>query len=274
MRVTVLCSGSAGNSILVESGATRLLVDAGMQPRELSRRMDRSAAGVRLDDVEGVLCTHEHGDHGAGVPALASAGLAVYATAGTARALNLTGAVTVCSGSTLSVGALEIVPVSLPHDAAEPVGFIVRDAGGSTGVIVDCGRPTQEVAEAFAGCDVLVLETNYDPDLLRAGPYPPGLKRRIGGANGHLSNSQAGDLLRLMKQPRAQVLILAHLSQENNKPRLARAAVEKALAELACRPRVLVAGQDKAVAPIRCDNGTVAVQPGADDRQLCFGFAD
>lgn len=274
MRVTVLCSGSAGNSILVESGSTRLLVDAGMQPRELARRMERSAAGARLDQVEGVLCTHEHGDHGAGVPALASAGLKVYATGGTARALGLPGAIAVGAGATFEAGALRVTPVALPHDAAEPVGFVVADEGGSVGYVVDCGNPTPEVAAAFAGCELLILETNHDPALLRAGPYPPALKRRIGGPQGHLSNEQAAELLRLMGPPRAQVLVLAHLSQENNKPRLARFAIDRVLAELGVRPRVLVAGQDKALSPLRCDKGVAAVEAGVDNRQLCFGFAD
>jgi phosphoribosyl 1,2-cyclic phosphodiesterase len=274
VRVTVLASGSAGNAILVEADGTRLLIDCGLAPRELDRRMQRSAAAMRLDEVQGVLCTHEHADHGGGLPALASAGLMAYVTDGTARALNLTGTVTVAAGAALTIGAVQVLPVALPHDAAEPVGFIVDDGHGRAGVITDCGRPAPEVAAAFVGCDVLVLETNHDRDLLAAGPYAAAVKRRIAGPHGHLSNLEAAELLRLMARPQAQVVVLAHLSVENNRPRLARAAVEKALAELGVRPRLLVAPPDRPLAPIACHQGQARVLPGIDDRQLCFAFPD
>lgn len=272
--MTVLASGSAGNAILVETDGTKLLVDCGLNARELAKRLDRSATGTRLEEVQGVLCTHEHGDHASALPALASAGLAAYVTDGTARALNLTGAVPIAAGATLSVGGLRILPVAVPHDAAEPVGFILDDGHGRAGIITDCGHPTPEVAEAFSTCDVLVLETNYDVDLLRTGPYAAGLKRRIAGPRGHLSNADAAELLRLMRRPSAQVLVLAHLSEENNRPRLARIAIEKALGELAVRPRLLVAPQARPVPPVACRNGRAEVLPGMDNRQLCFAFPD
>jgi phosphoribosyl 1,2-cyclic phosphodiesterase len=272
--VTVLSSGSAGNAVLVEADGTRVLVDAGLHARDLARRFQRAAAQSRLDDVQAILCTHEHGDHAGGVPALASAGIAVYCTDGTGRALNLTGTTQVAAASSVTVGALEVISVAMPHDAAEPVGFVLDDGDGRVGVITDCGRPTADVAAAFASCDVLVLETNHDRDLLAAGPYPPGLKRRIGGPLGHLSNAEAGELLRLMRRPRAQVLILAHLSSENNRPRLARAVVESALRELDARPRVLVAAQDKPVAPVSVVRGAAQVLAGADGSQLRFAFSD
>jgi phosphoribosyl 1,2-cyclic phosphodiesterase len=274
VRVTVLSSGSAGNAILVEADGTCVLIDAGLQPRDLSRRMQRSAGSARLEDVGAILCTHEHGDHGGGVPALASAGLAVYATEGTSRALGLGGALTIAAGSRFTVGALTVEPVAMPHDASEPVGFIVDDGDGRAGFITDCGHPAASVAAAFASCDVLLLETNYDHDLLRAGPYPPGLKRRIAGRHGHLSNGDAAELLRMMRPPRLQVLILAHLSEENNQPRLARTTVERTLRDIGARPRVLVAGQSKPLAPISCRGGTASVLPGIDDRQLRFAFSD
>jgi phosphoribosyl 1,2-cyclic phosphodiesterase len=274
VRVTVLSSGSAGNAVLVEAEGTRVLVDAGLHARDLARRFQRGATVSRLEDVQAILCTHEHADHAGGVPALASAGLAVYCTDGTGRALNLCGTTQVAGGAQVTLGALEITTVAMPHDAAEPVGFIVDDGEGRAGVITDCGRATHDVAAAFAGCDVLILETNHDGDMLRGGPYPPSLKRRIAGPLGHLSNAEAADLLRLMRRPRVQVLILAHLSEENNQPRLAKAAVDRALRDLGARPRVLVAGQEKPVAPISCVRGTAQVLAGADGRQLCFAFSD
>jgi len=275
VRVTLLASGSSGNSILVEADGTRVLIDAGLHARQLAERIGRTATTTRLEDVQGVLLTHEHGDHACGAAALASAGLATYATEGTARALRLTATATIAAGQELRVGALAVTPVALPHDAAEPVGFIVADENGSVGVITDCGHPTPHVAAAFAGCDVLVLETNHDPDLLRTGPYPDSLKRRVGGRLGHLSNGQAAELLRLMGRPRLQVLILAHLSDENNRPRLARLTVEHALSALGIRPRLLVAAPERPLPPVVVGSaGRVQVLPGSDNRQLCLAFPE
>jgi phosphoribosyl 1,2-cyclic phosphodiesterase len=274
MRVTVLASGSAGNSILIEADRTRLLVDAGPSARELARRLDRSATATRLEDVQAVLVTHEHSDHVGGASALSSAGLALFATAGTARAARLTRSRPIAAGEPFEVGALAVTPVALPHDAAEPVGFVLSDGEARVGILTDCGHPDPAVAAAFAGCDVLVLETNHDPDMLRAGGYPPTLKRRIGGRRGHLSNEQAAELLRLMGRPAPRAIVLAHLSQMNNRPRLARLAVERALAALGERPRLLVASQGRPTAPVACEAGGIRVLPAEDDRQLALAFPD
>ena len=272
MRLTVLASGSGGNSILVEAERTRVLVDVGLPPREIAKRIERIATGARLDDVQAVLLTHEHEDHASGAAALASAGLAIFCTAGTARAAKLAGTRQIGAGERTPLGAIEILPVALPHDAAEPVGFILSDEGGSVGIITDCGHATVEVAEAFSDCDILVLETNHDPDLLRAGSYPPFLKRRIGSSFGHLANEEAAELLRMMHRPRLQVLVLAHLSQMNNRARLARTVIDKALKRIGIRPRVLVAVQEKPLAPIACTKGQAHILPASDDRQLCLAF--
>jgi len=277
VRITVLASGSAGNAVLVEGGAagrTKVLVDCGLPAQILAKRLERSATGVRLEEVSAVLCTHEHGDHAGGVPALASAGLATYCTEGTARALNLTGTRQVAAGGSVDIDEILVTAVAMPHDAVEPVGFIVEDIGGRVGVITDCGCPDAAVAEAYFDCHVLVLETNHDVDLLRAGPYPPSLKRRIASARGHLSNEEAAELLKRIGSPAPQVLVLAHLSVENNQPRLARAAIERALVELAVRPRVLIAGPDRPVPPVVCEKGRARILPGMDDRQLCLAFPD
>jgi phosphoribosyl 1,2-cyclic phosphodiesterase len=277
VRVTVLASGSAGNAVLVEggkTGKTKLLVDCGLPARELAKRLDRSATGARLEDLRGVLCTHEHGDHAGGVPALASAGLPTYATAGTARALGLAGTRGVAAGGNDVIDDVMVLTVAMPHDAVEPVGFIVDDGEGRVGVITDCGHADPAVAAAFADCDILILEANHDPDLLRAGAYPPSLKRRIASSLGHLSNFEAAELLRLMGPPRAQVIVLAHLSAENNQPRLARTLIDQTLIALGVRPRILVAAQERPAPPIVSERGRVRILPGMDDRQLRLAFPD
>jgi len=274
VRVTVLASGSGGNSILIEADRTRVLVDAGLAARDLAKRIERSPAASRLDDVQAVLVTHEHTDHVSGVAALGSAGVHVYATPGTARAARLQRTRDVAAGERFALGALEIMPVAMPHDAAEPVGFVLSDGHCRTGILTDCGFPSAEVAAAFGGCDILILETNHDPDMLRAGAYPPSLKRRIGGTRGHLSNDQAAEMLRLLGRPNPRVLILAHLSPLNNRPRLARLAVERALLPLGPRPRLLVASQERPTAPVTVDGGEIHVMPAQDDRQLRLAFPD
>jgi len=276
--VTVLASGSSGNAILVEAEGTRVLVDAGLPPRRLDQRLQRAGLGVGLEDVQAVLCTHEHSDHGGGVPALASAGIAVYSTHGTARALNLPAARCIGAGVSFELGALTIEPVAVPHDAAEPVAFVISDGIARVGVLVDCGHADVDVAAAFAGCDALVLEANHDAELLRYGAYPPTLKRRIAGRLGHLSNAECAEMLHMIARaprprPLPRVLVLAHLSQQNNRPKLARAAVEKALPALG-RPTLLLAPQDRALSPIEMIGGRIRVLPEGSQRQLSLAFPD
>jgi phosphoribosyl 1,2-cyclic phosphodiesterase len=274
LRLTVLASGSGGNSILVEADGTRILVDAGLAAGDLARRLDRSATGTSLDDVQGVCVTHEHSDHVAGVTALASAGLPIYATEGTARAANIPITRAIVASEKMRVGALEIHPVALPHDAAEPVALMFDDGECRAGILTDCGFASPDVARAFASCDILVLETNHDSAMLRAGSYPQFLKRRIGGSRGHLSNDQAAEVLRLMRPLRAQVLVLAHLSKLNNRPRLAKSAVDRALAAGGAKPRILIATQERPLAPVHARRGRVEIMPAHQERQLCLAFPD
>jgi phosphoribosyl 1,2-cyclic phosphodiesterase len=278
VRVTVLASGSSGNAILVEAEGTRILVDAGMPPRRLDVRLKNAGLGVSLEDIQAVVCTHEHSDHGGGVAALQSAGIAVHTTTGTARALHLPSAHVCAAGVPFELGALRIEPIAVPHDAAEPVAFVLSDGVARVGVLVDCGHPDVDLAAAFAGCDTLVLEANHDPDLLRYGAYPPTLKRRIAGHLGHLSNEQCAEMLRMMAQaarprPLPRVLVLAHLSQANNKPKLARAAVEKALPAIG-RPTLVLAAQERATSPIEMIGGRIRVLPEGSQRQLSLAFPD
>lgn len=272
--MTVLASGSAGNSVLVESDGTRVLVDAGLAPRVLAARMERGAVQRRLEDVTAVVLTHEHGDHASGARALASADVPIWATDGTARALGLKSAKPLAAGHRAKVGALDVIPVRVPHDAAEPVGIVLEGAAGRVGVLFDCGHPTAEVARGFAGCDVLVLEANHDAELLRAGAYPPSLKRRIGGTQGHLSNEQAATFLKLMGDALPRVLVLAHLSEQTNRPRLARQAVERVIGFGPKRARILCATQGSPTPPITVSADRVELAAEDDHRQLRLVFPD
>jgi phosphoribosyl 1,2-cyclic phosphodiesterase len=268
--MSILASGSAGNSLFVEAGGTRLLVDAGLPARELSRRLAFVPQAPAPERMDALLLTHEHADHAAHAMGLVRRGLEAYATAGTLSALGLPpeGCRPIEAGRLFSVGAIEVTPVPLPHDAADPVAFLLGHEGSRIGIITDCGHPAAEVADAFSGCDVLVLEANHDAHMLRYGSYPPSLKRRIGGTRGHLSNDEAGELLRLMAQrgglPRC--VVLAHLSHLNNRPTLARSAVARVIGR---RPvRVVVATQGRALAPITLEGESVTIADGLPGEQL------
>ena len=274
MRLTVLASGSGGNSILVEAEHTRLLVDAGLSAREIAKRIERSSLSARLEDVQALCVTHEHNDHASGAATLGSAGIALYATAGTARAARLKNTQLLGPVQETRIGCLTITPVLLPHDAVEPIGLVLTDERGKVGILTDCGYPSVEVAAAFAGCDLLVLEANHELHLLRSGGYQPTLKRRIGGRRGHLSNEQAGEILRLRGRPGPKVLILAHLSEKSNRPRLARTAVERAIFPMGMRPKILIASQSRPTASVAVGKGRVSVLAEPDARQLSLSFPD
>ncbi|MEK6606080.1 MAG: MBL fold metallo-hydrolase [Myxococcota bacterium] len=228
MRVAVLASGSSGNCTYVEAAGARLLIDAGISTVEIARRLARVPRGPRLEQIDAVLLTHEHADHVASAWALAARGLRVYATEGTRVRAGLAAALTVVPGRRFEVGEVAVTPVRVPHDAAEPVGYVVEGEGARIGLLTDCGHVTAEIEESFATLDLLVLESNHAERLLRGGPYPASLKRRIGSRLGHLSNEQAARLLRAFRRGMPRALVLAHLSRVNNRPMLARAAAAEA----------------------------------------------
>ncbi len=232
-RFRVLGSGSSGNATLVEGAGTRLLIDAGLGPRELAERLQ--SAGVDPASVQAVFLTHEHSDHARGAASFSRKwGVRLAGTRGTYAAAGLgaceiAGYDVLSAGGTATLGALRVTAVRVPHDAAEPVAFVVAHGGDRLGHATDLGHLGREVTLAFRDCRALLVESNYDPALLRDGPYPWSLKERILGAEGHLSNGDvarylAGDLASSCEQ-----LVLAHLSQKNNHPELVRMAAEQAL---------------------------------------------
>ena len=237
IRFASLASGSKGNCLLVEVGASRLLLDCGLTPRETARRLAR--LGLEPGDVTGIIVTHEHDDHVGGVFAFAARhSVPVWITHGTLRAAaesgkgDPAGAVTVNivdARTAFAVGDIEVQPYTVPHDAREPVQYVLSDGAMRLGVLTDIGAPTRHVEESLSGCDGLVLECNHDLDMLWAGSYPKWLKQRVSGPFGHLDNGQAGALLASLDRSRLQHVVGAHLSQQNNRPDLARAALAAAL---------------------------------------------
>ncbi|MBE0488834.1 MAG: MBL fold metallo-hydrolase [Halomonas sp.] len=227
LQFASLGSGSKGNATLVSDGETHLLVDCGFGLRETERRL--ADFGLHPRQLDAVLVTHEHGDHIRGVGPLARRhGVAIYLTPGTwasGRLGELPRRHWITPQQRFAVKGLIIDPVTVPHDAREPVQFRVQGSERSLGVLTDLGHPTDHVAEAFAGCDALVLECNHDVQMLAEGPYPPRLKRRVAGDWGHLANVQAAALLPRLGLDRLQHIVCSHLSEHNNRPELAREAL-------------------------------------------------
>lgn len=250
MRVVVLGSGSAGNALAITSGDSFLLVDAGFGFPTLSRRAE--AAGLHIEDVDALLLTHEHNDHATGASTLAKrAQCQVYASPGTLAALRgpLSNARTVPlpeNGST-HLGAFEVETCQTSHDADQPLAFVIREqlTGASIGIACDLGRPTSTLIEFLRGVGCLILEANHDEHLLRTGPYPPVLQERIAGPRGHLSNRASADLAGDLWHRGLQTVVLAHLSERNNRPELALAAVGGVLQQKGFRGRLLAAPQSE-----------------------------
>lgn len=232
IRFASLGSGSSGNALLVESGATRLLVDCGFGLRETTARLNR--LGLEPANLTGVLVTHEHADHIGGVFRLARRHkLPVWLTYGTLMA-SASGAEhadcrVIDSHDPLAIGDLEVFPYPVPHDAREPVQYVLSDGDLRLGVLTDAGEVTAHMRAMLSGCDGLVIECNHDARMLANSTYPPVLKRRIAGRYGHLENQEAAELLASIDLSRLQHLVAAHLSEQNNLPELAVRAVAGAM---------------------------------------------
>lgn len=233
MRFASLGSGSEGNGLLIEAGATRVLIDCGFNLSETRRRLGR--LGVTPESVSAIVVTHEHSDHASGVARFAAKyRTPVWLTFGTLTAMGeryalLPSLNAVNSGESFAIAALRFDSVPVPHDAREPVQFVCSDGQYRLGVLTDLGRVTAQVEASLSGCDALFLECNYDVRMLADGPYPWPLKQRIMGGFGHLDNEAAASLLARIDCGKLKHLVAAHLSQQNNRPELARAALAKAL---------------------------------------------
>jgi len=228
LRFASLGSGSKGNGTVVATADSCVLVDCGFTLKETHRRLER--LGLAPEQLSAILVTHEHSDHIKGVLPLAKKyQLPVYTSFGTAQYGDLRATSwwrCLSPGDSEEIAGIDIQAVPVPHDAREPCQFVFRHRSRSLGLLTDLGSVTPVVRQHYADCDALVLECNHDLPMLEAGPYPPTLKRRVGGDWGHLNNGQAASLLSTCEIERLQHLVMAHLSEQNNTPALARSAIE------------------------------------------------
>ena len=252
MRVWVLGSGSRGNAVVVESGACRVLIDVGFGVRALKKRM--VSVGIAPESIEACIITHEHSDHSRGA-ALAHRkwNWPLFASVGTVEHSRLSRlpVTTFSAGAMLPFSEMDVSTFATPHDAAEPIGVAVtaRDTGARAVVCTDIGHASAGVRELVRGADILVIESNHDEQMLSDGPYPPWLQRRIAGNHGHLSNRACADLVRDSVSSRLRTIVLAHLSEENNTPRLAFDSMRAAVRGTEFRGVLVPAFQDSVVGP-------------------------
>jgi phosphoribosyl 1,2-cyclic phosphodiesterase len=264
VTVSVLGSGSRGNCALVCSSSTRILVDAGLSGRETFKRL--KGLSERTEEISAILITHEHSDHVAGLERLATKlNIPVYLTEGTHHAWNracrddegkapeLPKSEHFYAGRSFRIGDIEIQPFTIPHDAADPVGFTFRAEGIKIGFATDLGYMPVSVRNHLRGSTVLLIESNHDVERLRFGPYPWSVKQRVMSRVGHLSNEALAEFFTNDYDGVAEYVILAHLSEQNNHPEIARASAEQALRgrQGLWNNRVLLAAQAEAIAPIR-----------------------
>jgi phosphoribosyl 1,2-cyclic phosphodiesterase len=264
VTVSMLASGSRGNCAIVASTRTKILVDAGVSCRETYKRM--KTLGEEPHSLSAILITHEHSDHIYGLAALAKKlHIPVFMTGAThsawARAIRdekgerpqLEKMERFESGHKFQIGDIEVRPFTIPHDAADPVGFTFRAEGSKIGIATDLGYVPVSVRDHLRGCDVLVMESNHDLEMLRVGPYPWSVKQRVMSRVGHLSNEALADFFIHDYDNSAAFVVLAHLSEQNNHPEVARREAERALANRGglFQNRVLLAAQSEALEPIR-----------------------
>jgi phosphoribosyl 1,2-cyclic phosphodiesterase len=222
MKFSVLASGSSGNACYVETEKARVLIDAGPSCREIERRLEH--IGIVPSSLDALIITHEHTDHVRGAGPLARRfDVPLYINRKTLEigriALgNLSRPVIVQTGQSITIKDLSVKTFTKCHDAVDPIGLVLFCNGVRIGLVTDLGRSTRLVEDHLKGCQALIIEFNHDQEMLEEGPYPLHIKRRIKGRDGHLSNQQAGDLLKAVSNNNLSQVVLAHLSEVNNHP--------------------------------------------------------
>ena len=262
--VSVLASGSRGNSALLESSRARILVDAGVSCRETFKRL--KLVGLEPRSLSAILITHEHSDHVSGLAMLAKKlGIPVFMTGGThqawARSLRddagqlptLAKLEIFSAGRQFQIADITVMPFTIPHDAADPVGFTFHAEGAKMAFATDLGYMPASVRDHLRRCDVLILESNHDVEMLRVGPYPWSVKQRVMSRVGHLSNDSLAQFFAEDYDGGASHIVLAHLSEQNNHPEVARRTAEQALGpqQTLLQNRLMLALQDAPTEAIR-----------------------
>jgi phosphoribosyl 1,2-cyclic phosphodiesterase len=266
LRVSILASGSSGNITILETERTRLLIDAGLGKRETLARL--AAIEKDIDHLDGVLISHEHIDHCNGLPQVLGLWKApLYVTEPTMDALQRTlpetfgkrlrGVETIHAGQRFTIGDIEVHAFAIPHDAADPIGFTFRSDGAKLALVTDLGYMPELVKVHLRDADCLVLESNHDLEMLKVGPYPWVVKQRVLSRTGHLSNHAVSEYLVDADgfDARARYLVLAHISEQNNNPDVARISAEEALsrrpAESIFHGELLIASQQVPLKPLQ-----------------------
>ena len=249
MRFSVLASGSGGNACYVETAQSRIMIDAGLSCRELLRRLE--LIEVNPETLDALIITHEHTDHVRGAGPLARLlDIPVYINSSTLKKSvktlgNISKPIALNTGQSVTINDLKVETFTKCHDAEDPMGLIVCSNSARLGLITDLGRSTRLVEDRLRNCHSLIIEFNYDPSMLEDGPYPLYLKKRIRGPEGHLSNQQAGELLGAVAHKDLQRVVLAHLSETNNRDERALQEAQDALAREGLNDtKILVSRQD------------------------------
>lgn len=257
VKICILASSSAGNAAFVATDRTRLLIDAGLSRREVTRRL--AAIGEDIRSLDAILITHEHCDHTCGLVAVMKASerrIPVYLTHGTAPFVDWGESRPVLqlfqAGCCFSIGDFEIASFTVSHDAQDPVGFTLTAQGVKVALATDLGYVTPNVTENLRNSDVVVLEANHDLEMLRVGPYPWSVKQRVMSRRGHLSNEVAADFIQNQLDSRLSTLVLGHISEHNNHVPIVQRMGEKALAGRSLLTRLVVA------------------QPGVQSEVFCY----
>jgi phosphoribosyl 1,2-cyclic phosphodiesterase len=247
VRVCVLATSSSGNCTFIGSQHTRILIDAGLSKRETFTRL--TAIGVDPKSLDAILITHEHSDHVCGVGVLARAlGIPVYLSKLTAPTIDWgewKEGTAPCvkefqAGAIFYIGDLRIQSFTIPHDAIDPVGFMVESEGIRVSLAMDLGYIPENVRHYIRGSQLTVLESNHDLDMLKVGPYPWSLKQRVMSRKGHLSNDVAASFILDDMATDAHTLVLGHLSEQNNHPEIARLVAQQALNRRGIHTRLTV----------------------------------